>query len=81
MREAHALNPSTNRVVTTLLKAADLETHVRVTQVENVRVLELRDYIPSLGEYGRGYWIPMTKEAVFGLMNGLTEIANSEDLA
>lgn len=74
-------NPANTRVITSFTKAADLQCHVRVVKVENVTVLELRDYIPSLEEYGRGYWVPMTKEAVFGLMNALTEVGNSEDLA
>lgn len=74
-------DPSQTRTVTTFIKAVDLECHVRVVMVENVRVLEFRDYIPSLSEYGRGYWIPMTRDAVFSALNGLTDVAQSEDLA
>lgn len=40
-------------------KQPDIDTHVRVVRVEGVEVLEIRDYIDSLGEYGRGYWFPL----------------------
>jgi hypothetical protein len=73
-------DPAVTRTITTFTKAADLECHVRLVTVENVRVLELRDFIPSLGEYGRGYWIPMTRDAVFSVLNGLNEVAQTEQL-
>lgn len=76
-----AVDPATTRTVTTFIKAADLECHIRLVNVENVRVVEMRDYIPSLGEYGRGYWLPMTRDAVFSALNALTEIAQTEDLS
>jgi hypothetical protein len=47
---------SKSRVLSVIRKAQDLETHVRSVDVEGVRVLEFRDYIPSLEAYGRGYW-------------------------
>jgi hypothetical protein len=49
-------------------------------EVEGVRVIELRDYIPSLDEYGRGYWFPLNSDTIFSLINGLTDIARSEGL-
>jgi hypothetical protein len=73
-------NPAKSRIVGVLPKAPDLECHIRIVEVENVRVVELRDYIPSLEEYGRGYWLPMTESALFGAINGLTEVINSEVL-
>jgi hypothetical protein len=73
-------NPAKSRVVGVLPKAPDLECHVRVIDVENVRVAELRDYIPSLEEYGRGYWLPMSESALYGAINAITEIINSETL-
>lgn len=71
-------NPASVRVVAALPKAADLECHIRVVEVEDVRVVEFRDFIPSLEEYGRGYWLPMTEAAIYGAINGLTEVVNSE---
>lgn len=76
-----ANDPATTRVITTFTKAADLECHIRLITIENVRVMEFRDYIPSLQEYGRGYWVPMTKDAIFSVLNGITDVAHSEDLA
>ena len=49
-------------------------------EVEGVKVVELRDYIPSLKSYGRGYWIPLSEAQIFSVINGLTEIARSEDV-
>lgn len=70
--------PASTRVVAVLPKAPDLECHIRIVEVEDVRVAEFRDFIPSLEEYGRGYWLPMTESAIYGAINGLTEIVNSE---
>lgn len=75
-----AKNPSKARVTQVVNKAPDLECHLRVVEVEGVKVIELRDYIPSLSTYGRGYWIPLNPEEVFSLINGLTEIVRSESL-
>lgn len=73
-------NPAKSRVVGILPKAPDLECHIRVIEVENVMVVELRDYIPSLEEYGRGYWLPLSETALYGTINSLTEVINSEAL-
>ena len=75
-----AKKPASARVVQAIDKAADLECHLRVVDVEGVKVVELRDYIPSLKSYGRGYWIPLEEAKIFSLINGLTEIARSEEL-
>lgn len=72
--------PTETRVVTAIKKAPDLDCHVRVVEVNGVRVVEARDFIPSLGEYGRGYWLPLTRDAVFSLINALTEVAQTENL-
>lgn len=71
-------NPAKVRVISVITKAPDLECHVRVVDIEGVRTAEFRDYIPSLDEYGRGYWMPLTQASLYGLMNGLTEVLNSE---
>jgi hypothetical protein len=75
-----ATKPARTRVVQSITKAPDLECHVRVVEVEGVKVVEFRDYIPSLNSYGRGYWVPLRAEDVFSLINGLTEVVKSEDL-
>jgi hypothetical protein len=62
---------SKTRVLNVIWKAQDLETHVRSVEVEGVRVLEFRDYIPSLEAYGRGYWIPIENKSA------LNDIADS----
>lgn len=57
-------------------KAPDLLTHVRTVNVDGVEVVELRDFIPSLGDYGRGYWIPKDVEKIHEIIDALEEIAN-----
>ena len=71
-------DPAVTRVVGSLPKAPDVECHVRIVEVENVKLVEFRDYIPSLGEYGRGYWMPLTEDSVYGMASLLTEVANGE---
>ncbi len=71
-------NVASTRVVQIIDKASDLQTHMRVVEVEGIKVVEFRDYIPSTKTYRRGYWIPLNQQDVFSVMNGLTEIANSE---
>lgn len=68
-------NPAKISVIQSIPKAHDLECHVRVVEVEGIQVAELRDYIPSLGTYGRGYWVPLKSDELFSLINGLTEAA------
>jgi len=70
--------PATAKVVQAIAKAPDLECHVRVVEIDGVKVVELRDYIPSLQVYGRGYWIPLQSDDVFSLINGLTEVVKTE---
>lgn len=73
-------NPASVRVIQKIEKAPDLECHIRIVEIESVKVVELRDYIPSLKEYGRGYWIPLKADSVFSIINGLTEVARTEDV-
>jgi hypothetical protein len=39
-------------------KGRDLEMHVSFTKIEGLEFVELRDFIPSLEEYGKGYLFP-----------------------
>lgn len=72
-----ARTSSESRVLTQFRKASDLDTHVRVVEVDGLKVLEFRDYIPSLGEYGRGYWFPaegpVLNEVVQSLLKAMNE--------
>ena len=70
--------PSKETLLTRMVKAQDLETHVRIVKVENVAVVEIRDYIPSLAEYGRGYWISMEDaDSIRKVGNALVDLANT----
>jgi len=39
-------------------KGRDLEMHISFTRIEGLEFVELRDYIPSQDEYGKGYLFP-----------------------
>lgn len=69
--------PAKISVLQSVHKGTDLECHLRIVEVEGIRVVEFRDYIPSLGEYGRGYWVPGSADEIFSLINGLTEAARA----
>lgn len=45
-------------------KAPDLQVRLRRIELDDVKVLELRDWIPSLEEYGRGYWFPADRASL-----------------
>lgn len=73
-------DPASTRVIQTVEKSSDLECHLRVVEIEGVNVVEMRDYIPSLQEYGRGYWLPLRSDVIFSLINGLTDVARAEEI-
>lgn len=75
-----AKKAASTRVVQAIEKGTDLECHLRVVEVEGVKVVEFRDYIPSLKQYGRGYWMPLEEDKIFSMINGLTEITRSEEM-
>lgn len=70
-----AKNPASTYVHQVIPKAADMECHLRVVEVEGIEVLELRDYILSSKTYGRGYWVPLNDNSLFSLINGFADIA------
>lgn len=43
-------------------KAEDLEVHTCRAVIDGVTVLDIRDFIPSTGEYGRGTSLPWNTE-------------------
>lgn len=67
---------SDSRILAEFRKAADLDTHVRVVEVDGIKVLEFRDYIPSLGEYGRGYWFPADGTILNDVVQSLLKAMN-----
>lgn len=68
---------STEKVLVSVRKATDLDLRVRIVKVDEVEVVELRDYIPSLEEYGRGYWMPSDRETINAVVQALL-LASSE---
>lgn len=55
--------PRINRtVLAKVTKSEDLEVHTCLAQIDGVTVLDIRDFIPSTGEYGRGTSQPWNTE-------------------
>lgn len=73
-----AKSPAYTSVHQVIPKLGDLECHLRVVDIDGLRALELRDFIPSTQTYGRGYWIPLDPTKVFSLINGITDITRQE---
>lgn len=72
-------SPSAETVLATVRKASDLESRVRFVQVDGFKVVEIRDFIPSLGEYGRGYWIPADRVSLSVIAQALLQAAAEGD--
>ncbi len=79
MPEEKGPSPATQRILVSTRKAKDLEAHVRTVDVDGVRVVEIRDFIPSLGEYGRGYWIPADRVSLSVIAQALLQAAAEGD--
>jgi len=68
--------PEPARTLVTLPKSADLEVHVRLLSIEDRTIVEFVDYVPSLQQYGRGFWLPIEDPgALRGLARALAEAA------
>lgn len=52
-------NKSKEKVYATLTKGADLQLRVKVTWIDGLEFVNLRDYIPSTGEDGKGILFPL----------------------
>jgi len=53
--------------------ADDREVHVSRLSTAGEGFVEIREYIPSLKEYGRGIVVPDTGPVVLGLQRGLNK--------
>lgn len=51
-------------VLAKVTKAEDLEVHTCRARIDGVVVLDIREYVPSLGEYGRGTTLPWNTESL-----------------
>jgi len=68
--------PEPARTLVTLPKSADLDVHVRLLSIEDRTIVEFVDYVPSLQQHGRGFWLPIEDPgALRGLARALAEAA------
>ena len=70
-----AKSPVKRKVLCKIGKGTDMEAHLRTVTVDNVTFVEIRDYIPSAQEYGRGYWVPFDKASLNTLSKTLADLA------
>lgn len=75
MAQVQTVAGTTTRVVS-FHKLPDLDTHVRRIEVDGQVRIELRDYIVSLGEHGRGYWFP--EDDLDDVIDALIAIKNGQ---
>jgi hypothetical protein len=66
--------PSRITLVQRVPKSVDLETHIRLVQIDSLQIVEFIDYIPSLGEYGRGYYVPKDDDRLTDIIGALVAI-------
>ena len=66
-----AVVPILRTVLARVTKADDLEVHTCMATLEGVTVLDVRDYVPSTGTYGRGTTLPWTPETLKIMRAGL----------
>ena len=58
-------------VLARVAKADDLEVHTCMATLEGVTVLDVRDFVPSTGTYGRGTTMPWNTETLKVMRAGL----------
>jgi hypothetical protein len=67
--------PILRKVLARVVKADDLEVHTCKAMLDGVTVLDIRDYIPSTGLYGRGTTLPWNTETIKVLKAAMIEAA------
>lgn len=63
--------PILRKVLARVTKADDLEVHTSKAVMDGVAVLDIREYVPSLDQYGRGTtlpWSPQTLKVMRGAL-------------
>ena len=58
-------------------KAQDVETHVRLVEIDGITSVALSDYIPSLKEYGRSYWMSVNEVNLKMVAQALSQITDN----
>lgn len=50
--------PTRDKVMKKLRKGPDLELHIKLTWIDGLEFVNIRNYVPSAGEYGKGVLFP-----------------------
>lgn len=60
-----------DKVITKIEVAPDLELHVKITKADGLELLNIRNYVPSLKQYGRG--VTLESRHLRALLGGLQQ--------
>jgi hypothetical protein len=69
-------HPVKQRVLASVPKSLDVETHVRLVEIDGHTSVALSDYIVSLGEYGRSYWMDPNESNLKMIAQALSQITS-----
>lgn len=72
------MNPIKRNVIERVPNGDDLEIHTSIVTVGSDRLVEVREYTPSLKSYGRGVTLPPSIQACFDTADAV--IAASRDV-
>lgn len=56
-------------------KSPDLVTKVRIITVEGLQYIDVRDFIVSQNQFGRGYWLPADPHVLTSVASSLLDAA------
>lgn len=65
--------PIMREVLQVVQKADDLEVHLCRATLDGVTVLDIRDFVPSTGLYGRGTTLPWNTESLKAAKAGVVQ--------
>lgn len=60
-------------------KTSDIEIHTSTVQSDSGRFVEIREFVVSLEQYGRGITFPLTEGLLDSLLNGLHSMVDLLD--
>lgn len=70
-------NPITREVILRVPRKYDIEIHVSKVTIDEVEYADVREYVISLAQYGRGIVLPVS--ALGSITDALNQIARRED--
>lgn len=72
-----ATSPITREVVLTVPRKYDIEIHVSKATIDEAEYVDIREYVVSLQQYGRGIVLPKT--SLYEVIGALHSIATEDE--